>query len=491
MMKKYLHVSALLFMLTIAFYSFGQQRYLDEVFTDVQVDYNVKYGANYSTLSGTPSLIDLMMDVYQPANDDATVCRPVVVVLHTGSFLPPPINGQCTGTKGDSVIVELCTRFAKRGYVAAAPYYRLGWNAVSSDQDTRTSTLLQAVYRALIDAKTTVRYFRNDANTMGLWNTDPDKIILGGVGSGGYVALAYGALDKGSELMLDKFQNATTGQPYVDTLIMGNWDGFGGTVPNNVDNYPGLSSDVQLVFNMGGALADSSWMEAGEAPVVAFHCPSDPFAPYGFGQVIVPTTGDFVVEVSGSYDAVRRANMLGNNDVFVNANYSDVYTQRADQVNDGFEGLFPFVVPGPQAGPWDWWDTTCTASDNGFLTNPDMSKTKAMSYIDSVMGYVTPRIYTVLQPIGTCSYSGVEETVAQNITVFPNPANGTFTINGPEIGNNIQNIRMIDVTGRTIFSYGKLNHTKLVIDGTKYAPGVYMLNIDLEKGSTSAKVMIE
>ena len=490
-MKKHLHVSALLLMLTTAFYSFGQQRYLDEVFTEVQVTPDIVYGANYSTLSGTPTLTDLKMDVYQPANDNVDKCRPVMILLHTGSFLPPPVNGQCTGTRKDSVVVEICTEFAKRGYVAAAVSYRQGWNAVSSDQDTRTSTLLQAVYRALIDAKTAVRYFRNDAMTMGYWNTDPDKVIVGGLGAGGYVALAYATLNKPHEIYLDKFQDANTGQPYVDTLIYGNYDGFGGTVPNNVDNYPGLSSDVQMVFNMGGALGDSSWLEAGEVPIVGLHCPSDPFAPYGFGQVIVPTTGDFVVEVSGSYDAVRRANMLGNNQVFIDANFNDVYTQRANQVNDGFEGLFPFVVPGQQAGPWDWWDTTCVRHANGLLSNPDMSSQKGRAYIDSIMGYVAPRAFKVLDPIGNCNYTAVEENTLEDATVFPNPADGTFTISGAVTGNNIRNIRMVDVAGRTIFAYSNLNLNKVNIDGTKYAPGVYLVNIDFEKGSTSAKVVIK
>ena len=80
-------------MLTTAFYSFGQQRYLDEVFTEVQVTPDITYGANYSTLSGTPTLTDLKMDVYQPANDNVDKCRPVMILLHTGSFLPPPVNG--------------------------------------------------------------------------------------------------------------------------------------------------------------------------------------------------------------------------------------------------------------------------------------------------------------------------------------------------------------------------------------------------------------
>jgi dienelactone hydrolase len=67
------------------------------------------------------------MDVYEPSGDTASV-RPLVLVLHTGSFLPAVMNGQPTGGRKDSAVVEMCTRFAKKGYVAAAVSYRLGWN---------------------------------------------------------------------------------------------------------------------------------------------------------------------------------------------------------------------------------------------------------------------------------------------------------------------------------------------------------------------------
>jgi len=252
---------------------------------------------------GGPAPQDLLMDVYTPAGaPDPLSQRPLVIVLHTGSFLPVIINGSPTGTKTDSTIVAMCTKFAKRGYVAAAMTYRLGWNPQATGatgQDIRTGTLLQAVYRGLQDAKACVRYFKANADTGGNdFGIDPNNIILGGVGSGGYIALAYGTVDQPSEISLPKFlanTNNTTygfvaGQSYVNQQLLGDFEGYGG-IPqlNNPNNSPGYNSDVQFIFNMGGALGDTSWMEAGDPPMVAFHVVSDPYAPYDIGDVIVPT----------------------------------------------------------------------------------------------------------------------------------------------------------------------------------------------------------
>ena len=46
------------------------------------------------------------MDIYTPDGDEATDRR-VVVLLHTGTFLPAIVNGQATGDKSDNTLVEL------------------------------------------------------------------------------------------------------------------------------------------------------------------------------------------------------------------------------------------------------------------------------------------------------------------------------------------------------------------------------------------------
>ena len=124
-------------------------RYVDEIFSDVTVTSNVVYGQNIGILTQEPVLEDLTMDIYTPDGDDATD-RPVVVLLHTGTFLPAIVNGQATGDKTDNTLIELCTRLAKKGYVAVSANYRLGWNPLSTDPDVRTGTLAQAFYRGCL-----------------------------------------------------------------------------------------------------------------------------------------------------------------------------------------------------------------------------------------------------------------------------------------------------------------------------------------------------
>ena len=186
-------------------------RYFEEVFTAVSKQSNITYGTNfYFTPPITvdpmnPQQGPLPMDVYTPTGD-AETGRPLVIYLHTGNFLPQYFNGSPTGSRNDSSNVEICNRFAKRGFVAASISYRLGWDPLNSSADVRRGTLLNAVYRALHDAKTAVRYFKKsvaeDGNPYGI---DTNRIALFGQGSGGYIALAYNTLDRIEELQIEKF----------------------------------------------------------------------------------------------------------------------------------------------------------------------------------------------------------------------------------------------------------------------------------------------
>jgi len=257
----------LLILLCLPIIGFGQTRYLDDIFTNVTVISDVQYAENISilpvVLSGginPPALTPILCDIYKPTGDNLTD-RPVVILAHTGSFLPQVINGQPTGDKTDFSIVEQCTRWARKGYVAVAMNNRLGWNPTSTDQDVRTSTLIQALYRGIQDAKAMVRFLRKtediDGNPYGI---DPNKIALGGQGTGGYISLGYATLDTvgdvypWEEIYLQKFINLTTMQPYVYPPYDGNYDGTDSTyvpiydtsgniigqMPWNIPNWPSL-----------------------------------------------------------------------------------------------------------------------------------------------------------------------------------------------------------------------------------------------------------
>ena len=91
---------------TIALLSLGlslsaQERYLDDVFSTVTVTPDVTYATNISILpvltGGVPGPATLKCDIYTPDGDTETN-RPVIILVHTGSFLPPVVNGQATGS---------------------------------------------------------------------------------------------------------------------------------------------------------------------------------------------------------------------------------------------------------------------------------------------------------------------------------------------------------------------------------------------------------
>ena len=504
-----IYTLALLLVIFGFFQKLNAQRYTSEVFNHVKITDGVVYGQNITIMTTPAKTEDLKMTVYEPAGDTLPN-RPLVIYLHTGNFLPKGFNQSATGQRQDSCVVEICKQLAKRGYVVAAASYRLGWNPLASDQNTRTSTLLQAVYRAIQDTKTAVRYFRkNHATENNMFGVDPSNIMLLGQGSGGYVALAYATLNDPNELLIPKFYDfsVTPAVPYVDSLILRNFDGYRGNSSYNIENHVGYSNDIKMVANMGGALGDSIWLEKGEVPMVSFHCPNDPSAPYKYGTVVVPTIGN-VVEVSGSHDLQRLIKGFGNNDVFVNANYTDAFTVKANSMNDGYEGLYPFYVSSPQSAPWEWWSTSDSKHQNSLQTNPDMSKTKGMAYIDTIMGYLIPRTVTVLnlQTSGavyidpakdkdtTIVFVGIHDNVYagnNNITLFPNPVSGEYITVMSNNQSLINSVELFDVTGKQILFDNNLNNNSYTLSIANLSSGLYFIKSSINGVYELNKLIVE
>ena len=532
-MKKTLQNLLAVSILLLGLTANSQNRYLDEVFTDVQLTDSVVFAQNISIepmlINLSPTLMPILCDIYEPAGDTLTD-RPVIIVSHTGSFLPRVANGQPTGSIKDSSIVEQCTRWAKKGYVAVAMGNRLGWNPVSTDQNVRTSTLLQAAYRGIQDAKAMVRYIRMTEDNGNPYGIDPDKIVLGGHGTGAYISLGYATLDNPTdELTLNKFMDLSTGLPYVIPQFFGNIDGtdltflplfdttgaiigLDSTSPTNIPNHPQYSNDINMAFNLGGALADISWLEAGDVPIVSFHCENDQYAPIDTGDVIVPTTGDFVVEVMGSRTVQHYSNQYGNNDVFVNAGFTDAYTTAANINNSSYEGLYVFKTPDPsstpnafgemeeeQGAPWDWWDNNMYdlmfqavnqapagyGAANSILGNPDMSAAKGRDYIDTIQGYLNPRIYVALNLGNALS---VHNVIDHSTNIYPNPAKNNITITNSNFVMN--SVELYNISGQKVRSE-IINSMQTNLNVSGLEKGIYIMNITSNDTSIKRKVVIE
>ncbi|MDX2002691.1 MAG: T9SS type A sorting domain-containing protein [Chitinophagales bacterium] len=505
-MKKIVTLLVAVFMLQ-ATGAFAQQRYLDEVFSDITIDSNVTYGRNitmfYKLLgAGNGREEDLKMDVYYPTTDTLAE-RPLIIYFHTGSFLPivfpgtnTPVNQQATGTRKDSTVMEMCRQFAKRGYVAAAVSYRLGWTPTASATSDRTGTLLRAVYRAIQDGRTAVRWFRKDyATNSNSYGIDTSKIIVCGQGSGGYIAFGMATLDDQAETQISKFLDLTdplNPKPLVYADSLGDVYGFGGTYdtinPNsgNIENWPGYSSDIDLMLQFGGALGDSSWLEDGDVPMVAAHVLTDEFAPYKNGIVIVPTTGQFVVDVMGPWNAVKKSNELGNNDVLLARTFNDPYTQVADSRNEGVRNIFPIDLPQGRGSYWEWWDVNAVPSSVATSTsNPNQSKTQALRYIDTLQSYFNPRIVVALGLPGEENFPvGIEEVkLAENVlNIYPNPTSDRVTVQVTKGNYEIKEISLMDLSGKILKSETANSLGSISIEKAGLANGVYVLNVRFANG---------
>ena len=543
---------------------FAQTRYIDEVFSETEVTTDITYATNidflrssrlssasplkigaelttiktalalgqaipatHYNLADTGSVIkvqDIKMDVYMPKGDTVSA-RPVIIFLHTGNFLPAPLNGTPLGNKNDSSAIALCTGWAKRGYVAVSADYRLGWNPLASGptgEFERRGTLLNAVYRALQDVKQCVMGLRVGAAGDNPYAIDGSKIVLYGEGSGAYVANAYGTLDKYTEMELPKFSNPLTSKSFVDTSLVGRIDGSG--LPQSLTLYgpPRAAMDISATVAAGGALADTSWLEKGDPPMIAFQCIRDPFAPFGEGTVIVTTTNENVVEVQGANLYIKKANDLGNNDA-IKTMPGDAYTKAArakygkeydyiypaplDKItlNSDLEGLFPVDLAAGasifenEASPWQWWDPTsplATHDLGGGVTthmaslrsNPGMSPTKGSTYVDTIQGYICPRIAVIL------GYVTVDELSANTFetiqaSAYPNPTTGVLYIH-MENDAPINSIRVMDLSGKTVMEQADVRRSFFDLDMTNLKNGYYFVQINTENGIATKKVAL-
>ncbi|MGY6562088.1 MAG: T9SS type A sorting domain-containing protein [Luteibaculaceae bacterium] len=556
-MKKFL-LPLLSFALVGYTYTASAQRYVSEVFTSFNVTQNVNYHVNVSfllsdfsnpsvfvpqlgTLSDlitdnepiplnwfTPNALlpdasqhtaikvqALQMDIYTPPAADTETSRPVIVLLHTGNFLPPLFNGSITGSKSDSVIVNLSKQFAKRGYVAAAANYRGGWDPLSESADVRRGSLLRAVYRAIHDTQNAVRFMRASVAQGNPYGVDPSKIMLLGVGSGGYVALAYATLnDYDSEIAeLPKFLDED-GIPYVVEATHGGLNGEPGLLqlPSPLQ-LAGISKDVSMTINLGGALADISWLDAGEPAMVSFHAVRDPFAPFDNGTVVVPTNQNNVVDVSGANVFIPVANELGNQDAF-NELPDDAFSEVARglygetvafilpgqptiTISEDAEGLFPVIRPinttegnifTNEGSPWDWWDfatlqavvtaTNAQTGQNfnatllhnqGLAGNVGMGPVKGLAYIDTIMGYSNPRI--VAQMDLPTNIREVAPSIARGLKIFPNPGNGKVNFTSESL--NVDMIKVYNFSGKLVKTI-TVNGLNAIVDVSDLADGVYI-----------------
>ena len=275
----------LIFIITQMLYSEDEcsgDRYKDEIFSEVQVTSNILYGGNYNpNIWGQNEWQNLYLDIYEPVGDDLEN-RPLVFFLFGGSFV--------AGSKTNGDIVELCTRFAKMGYVASAIDYRLTSDLIWFPN---SETAYRATAKGIHDLKGAIRWFRMNDELYNEYRIDLERIYAGGVSAGAIVAVNAAYLDQESEI--------------PSSLV--NYINENGGLTGNSGN-PEYDSHFHGVINLCGAVGNNEWIITGDIPIVSIHGTEDTIVPYGEGLI---TLFGLNMEVFGSFIINETMLELGNN----------------------------------------------------------------------------------------------------------------------------------------------------------------------------------
>ncbi len=310
-------------------------RYLDSTFSSSSI-YTIMYDVKPNFL-GSPT--QLFADIYSPVGDTATK-RAAIIHLHGGGFV--------TGTRDMLNIPYMCDKLAKKGYVIASIDYRIGRS------DTTNHSLGQAHLRANQDLNSFIRFAKHYAT---VYNIDTNKIFVQGSSAGGGISLANAFLDE-NEL-----------PAYIDTTGIGPLHGTGNLYP--------YSNSKKAIFNLWGAITDTTWIESGNIPVGTLQSIYDTCIHWTSGPDCFLTGYDHF----GSYSINQRAHNLGIYSVL-----------------------------------------------KGFNSNIHGLGIDSIPFTDTLISVVSTFYYTVL-----CGLQiGNDVTKPQaSISIFPNPASDFFTINYP------------------------------------------------------------
>lgn len=491
----------------------AQVRYMDQVFTQASTTTTV-YGNNYTVITlsqlGHTAPLPQRVDIYQPAGDTATN-RPLIVYLHTGNFLPISVNGSCGGTITDSSNVEFATRLAKMGYVVAVATYRQGWRPDLPQELLKRFTLINAAYRGVQDVRSCIRFFRKTVAEQGNpYGIDPNKVVVWGQGTGGYVSLAAAYLNTYNEILTTsdptKFllPTAAGNIPMVIPSYNGDVNGFppapltvctvdaayaaatgfpvGDTLCTSQN--AGYPSNFNLCVNMGGALGDSTWMDAGEMPLISYHIPTDFFAPCETDILNVPTVNgaEPVVEVTGSCGLQAIIEQNGNNEIFESVPATlDPY-----KVN-GFSGFRPFSgTPANSSSPWEWRAGPNPPAPSPLSTcNNDAAS--ARSYIDTIIGYFAPRACLALA-LG-CEFSKVNEINSAEIGLSVSPVPATDAVFFQTKEEQIRSIYVYDLGGRLVKAHTGIDNNSFRMERNVLGNGLYIAELRFDKGVARRRIV--
>lgn len=371
----------------------------------------------------------LKMDLYYPSlSADALSSRPAIVFFYGGAWL--------TGSKNDAGIRQKCFEWARRGFVVAAPNYRLGWNCNATDL-LGVCVLCQgnyfdmntAVYRGAQDGKAAMRWLVANRAAYGV---DTSVLFVGGESAGSFNAMHTAFWTHAYA------RKVFNGGPYAK---LGSIDSAGA--------FPGLKFRVRGIINHCGAVNMDTALKFNATPMVAFHDVSDCVVPYQVNQVLnCCATSFFWAQGSGRlYNALRRAGVP-----------AEVH-----------------VMPGVTPAHCSYPALTLVRESSCFLKKILCG----LGAADSLTHPTSPAVNC-----GALQSLGVDRQRAASATLYPNPAEGLVNIRVAGVAR-VAGVELLDMQGRSLRQEWPVHASAaytLQLQG--FSAGSYLVRVYLTDGSS-------
>jgi hypothetical protein len=111
-----------------------------------------------------------------------------------------------------------------------------------------------------------------------------------------------------------------------------------------------------------------------------------------------------------------------------------------------------------------------------------------MLYLDTLMGYLNPRIVKCLYPVAQAV--NPQQGQQDAVQIYPNPAAGNVTITASGAGNGIRSIALKDMTGKLVHRIDCRSEQKIELRPGAVPAGIYIITVTTDKGASSGKLVI-
>lgn len=141
-------------------------------------------------------------------------------------------------------------------------------------------------------------------------------------------------------------------------------------------------------------------------------------------------------------------------------------------------------------GTWSVSNTNATVSSTGLVTGVTAGTDTVIYTVTNACGSATAKLLVTVNPYNFCHVGLPVDPASGSFRVYPNPSNGSFTVDVPAT-NTAATITIMDVTGRVIEKrlMTDANAQLVMFDLRNIVPGSYLVKVDA--GSATFRQKIE